>query len=214
MDSDKRKKTPAEDEELLLPDLGEDVSNKIEETAADDADTAPSAIASDYVNDADELKDAPQRTKGAAFYVGIVAVLGLCVLFAWLLAKENPLVSNRDSGAAYSSVKVTDGTMANPSLDNERFSFTSAQSSAAGAQPVAVKKEVKVVKPAAASTSGIASAAAVQTTAKSGSAYDDRIEREAREVIHGDFGDNPGRRKALGADYAAVQARVNEILHQ
>ena len=32
------------------------------------------------------------------------------------------------------------------------------------------------------------------------------------EVIHGDYGDNPVRQAKLGKDYAAVQARVNEIL--
>ncbi len=41
----------------------------------------------------------------------------------------------------------------------------------------------------------------------------DRIEKEALEVIHGDYGNNPGRAEKLGADYAAVQARVNQLLH-
>ena len=41
----------------------------------------------------------------------------------------------------------------------------------------------------------------------------DRIEREALEVIHGDYGNNPGRAQKLGADYDLVQARVNQLLH-
>lgn len=53
---------------------------------------------------------------------------------------------------------------------------------------------------------------AAANTPRSGSADDDRIEREARQVIHGDFGVNPGRKAKLGADYAAVQARVNQLL--
>ena len=44
-------------------------------------------------------------------------------------------------------------------------------------------------------------------------AYQDRIEKEALEVIHGDYGNNPGRAAKLGADYSAVQARVNQLLH-
>lgn len=41
----------------------------------------------------------------------------------------------------------------------------------------------------------------------------DRIEKEALEVIHGDYGNNPGRAQKLGADYQLVQARVNQLLH-
>ena len=41
----------------------------------------------------------------------------------------------------------------------------------------------------------------------------DRIEKEALEVIHGDYGNNPGRAQKLGADYDLVQARVNQLLH-
>lgn len=44
-------------------------------------------------------------------------------------------------------------------------------------------------------------------------AYQDRIEKEALEVIHGDYGNNPTRAEKLGPDYAAVQARVNQLLH-
>ena len=63
------------------------------------------------------------------------------------------------------------------------------------------------------------SAAPAKLAAKAASAPEmskadmDRIEREAREVIHGDYGNNPSRAQKLGADYELVQARVNQILH-
>lgn len=57
------------------------------------------------------------------------------------------------------------------------------------------------------------SSVAKSVASTSGSSnYQSRIEREAREVIHGDYGVNPGRKAMLGADYAAVQARVNQLL--
>ena len=65
----------------------------------------------------------------------------------------------------------------------------------------------------AASGRNVTKATSESKTSSLSAADEDRIEREAREVIHGDFGDNPGRKAKLGADYAAVQARVNEILH-
>lgn len=42
---------------------------------------------------------------------------------------------------------------------------------------------------------------------------DESIEKEALEVIHDDYGNNPGRAQKLGADYQLVQARVNQLLH-
>ncbi|WP_417134882.1 hypothetical protein [Rubneribacter badeniensis] len=38
------------------------------------------------------------------------------------------------------------------------------------------------------------------------------IEALAQAVIRGDYGNGDARRAALGANYDAVQARVNEIL--
>lgn len=38
------------------------------------------------------------------------------------------------------------------------------------------------------------------------------IEALARAVIRGDYGNGEERKRRLGANYAAVQARVNEIL--
>ena len=40
-----------------------------------------------------------------------------------------------------------------------------------------------------------------------------QIEDEARRVIHGEFGNGAQRRQALGSHYAAVQHRVNELMH-
>ena len=52
---------------------------------------------------------------------------------------------------------------------------------------------------------------AAANTPRPGSADDDRIEREARQVIHGALA-HPRPKAKLGADYAAVQARVNQLL--
>ncbi len=38
------------------------------------------------------------------------------------------------------------------------------------------------------------------------------VKPEARAVIRGEYGNGEARKKALGSNYAAVQARVNKIL--
>ncbi len=91
----------------------------------------------------------------------------------------------------------------------------------ANGTPTAVKT---VAKEAAAPAKAVAAqanakAADVQATANATAAPAmskadmDRIEKEALEVIHGDYGNNPGRAQKLGADYDLVQARVNQLLH-
>ena len=70
-----------------------------------------------------------------------------------------------------------------------------------------------VAKVAASPAKLAAKASSAQPAAQMSKADMDRIEREAREVIHGDYGNNPGRAQKLGADYDLVQARVNQLLH-
>ena len=40
------------------------------------------------------------------------------------------------------------------------------------------------------------------------------VEEQARQVIRGRFGNNPERRRRLGADYAVIQKRVNEMMRR
>ncbi|MDE6543341.1 MAG: hypothetical protein K2K76_05185, partial [Muribaculaceae bacterium] len=78
-----------------------------------------------------------------------------------------------------------------------------------------VKQTGNAVKDASAKASD--ASASVKENVSSAAAMSktdmDRIEKEALEVIHGDYGNNPGRAAKLGADYALVQARVNQLLH-
>lgn len=64
-------------------------------------------------------------------------------------------------------------------------------------------------------TSGKTAAATVgkTTASETGTPTSAEIESEARQVIHGDFGNGAQRRAALGSHYAAVQHRVNELMH-
>ena len=62
---------------------------------------------------------------------------------------------------------------------------------------------------AASSASSAASATPAATAAPSGD-----IEAEAMKVIRGDYGNNPGRREALGSRYSEVQKRVNQLMRK
>lgn len=146
--------------------------------------------------------------KGTAWLLGIVGVFAVAVLIAWFIGMHDSPLSSR-SDARMSAALSEQQMPLNPTLAKQ-----SAQTpvqfmailvpvgsrSAAAEATTASQQPVKAVKDSA--------------PVKSQSAADaDRIEKEAMEVIHGDFGNNPGRKAKLGSDYAAVQARVNEILH-
>jgi hypothetical protein len=49
-------------------------------------------------------------------------------------------------------------------------------------------------------------------SSKSSTSSSSSIDAKARAVLAGKYGSGAARKKALGADYAKVQARVNELL--
>ena len=154
--------------------------------------------------------------KGVAWLLGILGIFGVCLLFAWLVSKDNyPMASHGDRFALVQKY-------APEKLDFSKYATSIRQQKVNPNALVAFvyyKKPGKVVIPdvsieTKAPKPSAAALASVPASASKGAAYEDRIEREAREVLHGDFGNNPERMKALGADYAAVQQRVNSILNK
>lgn len=150
-----------------------------------------------------------EAVKGAAWLLGIVAIFAVAILFAWIVGSHTSPIQNR--GADRQLYSQTQGKEA-----AEVREYTPAQFMAV----LIPAGTTKTASAAATSARNVTKASSESKTSSSESktsslsaADEDRIEREAREVIHGDFGDNPGRKAKLGADYAAVQARVNEILH-
>lgn len=184
------------------------------------------------------IEEHPKRIKGLAWLLSIFGIFGVCLLFAWLVSKDNSPLSSH--GERYASAAQYQGRVpgfnkfasATPAATNQlvfvyighptlvappkvdasgkigaqsKSAFASAKPAAGGKTvasaggPLSIKSQTKAAKPAPAAVAG--------------EEYNDRIEREAREVIHGDYGNNPMRHDRLGADYDAVQARVNQILH-
>lgn len=146
--------------------------------------------------------------RGISLLIGIFGIFVIGVFLAWLVARDNPEMSSR---GAESSL-YTSGRHAGVNAVSSRYAvrhpqmlevFEFVEVPDAGADCVAPEQT------GARSSSGADGGGVSEGT----SAYNDRIEREAREVLHGDFGNNPERKAALGGDYAAVQKRVNEILH-
>lgn len=148
--------------------------------------------------------------KGTAWLLGIVGVFAVAVLIAWFVGRhDSPLSSRSDArmAAALSEPQMP----LNPTLASQSAQ-TPLQYIAilvpSGSKSVATTAMAQRQKPAkAVKVSATASAESLSST------DEDRIEKEAREVINGEFGNNPERKLKLGADYAAVQERVNEILH-
>ncbi len=173
-------------------------------------------------NVADSLEHRERKvTKGLAWLIGIAAVFAICMMVTGLVSREDPLLSSRsDSRQAAVESASKGGKVAEAGF---LYVSRGVKGAAAKAGDMASKAGAAV---AGAARQGVAAAgAAVNKLAKSasgnlsdatakGKAYSDRIEEEAREVIRGEFGNNPSRKAALGADYAAVQARVNQILNR
>ncbi len=140
---------------------------------------------------------ANDAVKGGAWLLGIFGVFAICLLIAWVIdMNHSPFASVSSRSVARPTAIVKPQPQVNPQAATQLMAVivpVSAPSINTQAPAPAADQHVKLVKQS--------------------SADQDRIEREALEVIHGDFGNNPGRRAKLGADYAAVQARVNQLLH-
>ena len=161
-----------------------------------------------------------EAVKGVAWLGAIVGVFALAILICSAFhlsptpspAKPQPVKTAMQKAFFSSSPADPSTTVA----DNGNYS---ANFSNSNTQPFALKSITIISQAptnlAAPNTKAPAPAvASVPTQAPSQSkAYQDRIEKEALEVIHGDYGNNPTRAEKLGPDYAAVQARVNQLLH-
>lgn len=154
------------------------------------------------------------RVRGAAWLLSIFGIFGVCLFLAWLVGKDNGPLSSRGDRFAKESLyspsglnlgRYSKGMKPRASAPQTMLTFVYFEEPASGVLPGADVRN-RVAVPSKLSTS------ASSSSAGSANAYDDRIEREAREVLRGDYGNNPGRQKSLGADYSAVQARVNHIL--
>ncbi len=160
--------------------------------------------------------------KGAAWLAGIVGLFALAIVIAAAFdlsptpSPAKPHSQNYVAKQAYISSPSSSYTASyNEKYANDFAKFNS--------EPVVLKSITIIAQkptPAVANVTPKAAPAptavvpAKAATATSMSKADmDRIEKEALEVIHGDYGNNPGRAQKLGPDYAAVQARVNQLLH-
>lgn len=163
-------------------------------------------------NVADSLEHRERKvTKGLAWLIGIAAVFAICMMVTGLVSREDPLLSSRsDSRQAAVESASKGGKVAEAGF---LYVSRGVKGAAAKAGDMASKAGAAAAGAAVNKLAKSASGNLSDATAK-GKAYSDRIEEEAREVIRGEFGNNPSRKAALGADYAAVQARVNQILNR
>ena len=136
--------------------------------------------------------------KGAAWLAGIVGLFALAVVIAAAFdlsptpSPAKPYHARTAMQKAYISSPGSTGIVA------------------IGLEP---SNPANAVAKVAGTPAKLASKAPAASDTQMSKADMDRIEREALEVIHGDYGNNPGRAQKLGADYDLVQARVNQLLH-
>ncbi|MDE5870583.1 MAG: hypothetical protein K2H22_01365, partial [Muribaculaceae bacterium] len=165
--------------------------------------------------------------KGAAWLAGIVGLFALAVVIAAafdLSPTPSPAKPYHARTAMQKAYISSPGSAGSDAASNERYSSAQTQFNTRpvilksitviGLEPSNPANAAAKVSDTPAKLAAKASAVAPKaTTATSMSKADmDRIEKEALEVIHGDYGNNPGRAQKLGADYELVQARVNQLL--
>lgn len=151
--------------------------------------------------------DEPERKPSRRWLICICAlVIGGVV--AWLLfageseksvaddTEQPAYVETEGEPAAETAVEV-------PQAESAQTNDTAAQPAEAAAQPEA---------PAQTPAESEARQAAPAVTPATPPTAD--IEAEALKVIRGDYGNGQARRDALGNRYAAIQARVNQIMAQ
>ncbi len=165
--------------------------------------------------------------KGAAWLAGIVGLFALAVVIAAAFdlsptpSPDKPYHARTTVQKAYIS---SPGATGYTSASNVDYSAAQAQFASqpvilksitvVGLEPTNPANAVTKVSAAPAKLAAKTSVKQPQTSPTTMSKADmDRIEKEALEVIHGDYGNNPGRAQKLGADYQLVQARVNQLLH-
>lgn len=210
----KTNENPDEDYQKRIVDYGPETEKEIEDYGTkargdyqdqiEDLSAKEEALMYDNGPDSPEERHANGAVKGVAWLFGIVAVFAVAILLTWIIGGRAPINDRGADRQTYSYSQKAATIKAQPGTSAEK----------ANAKFMASLAATKGAKSSAASASSAkASASGASASGTMSKADMDRIEREAREVIHGDFGDNPGRKAKLGADYAAVQARVNQILH-
>ncbi len=166
--------------------------------------------------------------KGAAWLAGIVGLFALAIVIAAafdLSPTPSPAKPHSENYAAKQAY-ISSPNGSNAASYDGKYANTFAKFNS---QPVVLKSITVIAQEPAQSSklalkapatkapapekSAMAQAPANAKAATMSKADMDRIEKEALEVIHGDYGNNPGRAQKLGADYDLVQARVNQLLH-
>ncbi len=156
--------------------------------------------------------------KGAAWLAGIVGLFALAVVIA--AAFDLSPTPSPAKPSHHARIEMQKAYIASPGAAAGK-TYTNAQPArlqsvtVVGLEPsnpadAAAKVAAAPAKLAAKTIVATPEAAPAASMSK---ADMDRIEKEALEVIHGDYGNNPGRAQKLGADYDLVQARVNQLLH-
>lgn len=173
----------------------------------------------DYGPDSPDEELGDKAVKGAAWLGAIVGVFALAILICAAF-NLSPTPSPAKPPQVKTAMQKT--FLSSPSYSNSAIVSNGnypAYFSNYEAQPVILKSITIIAQEPANATIANAktpatSAVPIPTQAPSMSkAYQDRIEKEALEVIQGAYGNNPIRAEKLGPDYAAVQARVNQLLH-
>ncbi|MDE6480373.1 MAG: hypothetical protein K2L45_08880 [Muribaculaceae bacterium] len=169
-----------------------------------------------------------RAVKGVAWLGAIIGVFALAILICaafHLSPTPSPAKPQPVKTAMQKTFISSPGSASNSSAANVSNSFSQPQFSTRpvilksitviGLEPSNPANATAKIAAAPAKLAAKASVAKPQANpaASMSKADMDRIEKEALEVIHGDYGNNPGRAQKLGPDYAAVQARVNQLLH-
>ena len=116
-----------------------------------------------------------EAVKGAAWLLGIVAIFAVAILFAWIVGSHTSRFKTGEPTGSFTHRRKVE-RLQKPGIYSRSIH--------GGAYPCRYNKTAPT---AAASGRNVTKATSESKTSSLSAADEDRIEREAREVIHGDF---------------------------
>lgn len=158
---------------------------------------------------ADQLIDDSRKAAGKRGWMWIAVAIAL-ILGAAICVLMIPELTGTKTGDALATAKATVSNGLDKVSNAASSGVAVIEETVGTVQEGVSDAAAGAVSNAKAKVSGaVGNAAAAASTDVSAAT----IDAEARRVIHGDFGNGAQRKAALGSHYAAVQQRVNELLH-
>lgn len=148
------------------------------------------------------LEPEPRKSR-TGLWIALIAAIAVVGALLWFCNREGGEPSGPEPDLDTTAVAATDSTIA---------VADTAQVDSPGVYTSAPAQEAAPSQEEATAQTTATQAAPVATTTSTAAPVSDDVDAEARNVIRGNYGVGMERKKLLGNRYAAIQARVNQLM--